>query len=94
LVFFDGVIVQVDTAGTVSEAGRRARDASEALIDELKKSGIEARSHAADRSFPQGTIVIRVGMKPNPALQRLMREDMERLGFPSEMIDRAVPGKK
>ena len=72
----------------------RARSAAEALIAELNNNGIQTRSHAADLQFPEGVIVIRVGMKPNPASQRFLRERMEEMGFPENMIERVVPPKK
>jgi hypothetical protein len=73
-VFFDGVIVQVNAAGIVPEDVERADKAAEALISELNKTKIASRMHAGDSAFPLGTIVVRVGMKPNPALERIERE--------------------
>ena len=67
--FFDGVIVQVDTAGIVPEDVSRAGRAAEALISELNKTNIKAWRQAAAQNFPIGVVVIRVGMKPNPAAE-------------------------
>jgi len=75
--FFDEVIVQVNAAGVVPPEVRKAGDAADALVVELNKTDIKARRHAADLSVAQGVIVIRVGMKPNPALKRLISDRKE-----------------
>ena len=80
--FFDGVIVQIKSAGPVGEEVKRAEAGAEALISELNKTNIKARRHASARNFPEGVVVIRVGMKPNPALERIIREAEEKIRRP------------
>jgi hypothetical protein len=69
------VIVQVHAAGAgLSADVMRAERGAEALILELNKTNIQARRLGADLKLPPGVVVIRVGKKPNPVIQRILRD--------------------
>jgi hypothetical protein len=76
---FDGVMVSVDTAGIVPENVRVAGNAAESLVAELNKTAIKAARRAPELPLAQGVILVRVGMKSNPAAERLSREWQEKL---------------
>jgi ABC-type sugar transport system substrate-binding protein len=48
----------------------------EALVDELNKSGITAKS-TTNSLMPAGVVVILVGVKPNPLEEKRVQEAME-----------------
>jgi hypothetical protein len=80
--FFDGVKVLCRSAGVVPADVKRAKEASEKLIEMLNANGIKTTVFAADLNFAEGVVVIRVGMRPNPAAERMQREWDEKHGFP------------
>ena len=50
----------------------RSIQPADSLVAELNQHGIEARRHASDARFPAGTLVVRVGLKPNPLAKRTL----------------------
>jgi hypothetical protein len=71
-VFFDDVTVNAWAAGPVSADVTRAADAATALISELNRVGIAASpGGAAIDELPKGIVLIKVGLRPNPAQRRL-----------------------
>jgi hypothetical protein len=54
------------------EASKKT-DAADALIRELNRTNIKAESRGSDPDFPFGTIVVRVGLRPNPRMERILK---------------------
>ena len=92
-VFMDGITVFMDQSIThpapVPDDVQHADDAADALLDELNRMGVRASMIGANK--PHALIVIRVGLRPNPAAQRRSREEDQRLGLPdqAELRERA-----
>jgi hypothetical protein len=77
-VVFDGVLVQLGaqriSVNSKREGVERIRSAVAALVVELNRTNIKARTHAADFKYPEDVVIVRVGIKPNPAMERIERE--------------------
>lgn len=78
--FERGVIVRDNTADTVpvSEEVAKLKTAADALVDELNRTHIMAtRRSGFDEHFPQNTIIVRVGPRESPELERIFLEFWE-----------------
>jgi hypothetical protein len=77
--FLDGITVQVNAAGAVPEDTQRAARAADALVAELNKRGLKAMRGAPDPKYEQGLVVVHVGMKPEPATERLLKQWQQKI---------------
>jgi hypothetical protein len=68
--FQDGITVNCGREGEASSDSYRASDAASELVDELNKTKMKATHMPRIKNFAADVVVIQVGMRPNPALER------------------------